>query len=548
MAARTRLAATWMLAAGLLAGGLSPAGGAVLPGFRDDLVTSVGGPTALAFTPDGRLLITTQGGTVRVLQNGVLLATPALTFSASQICSNGERGLLGVAVDPAFASNNRIYLFYTFNRFNSCSTNTATEPVNRVSRFTLPAGNVINPATELVLVDEMPSPNSNHNAGDLHFGKDGNLYISIGDGGSDHAGGGSGGTNDAARDEHVLTGKILRITPDGNIPADNPFQGAGTDRCNVTGQTTPGNRCQETFAWGLRNPFRMGFDGNAAGTRFFINDVGQGMWEEIDLGQSGVDYGWNCREGAHNNPSIPACTPTPPGMVDPIFEYVRSTQIPGTTSPTNCQCVSGGAFVPDGLWPGFDGAYLFGDCVCGEIFRLDESGGVFSAGDFGSGLGTVVHLTFGPYGATQALYYTTFAGGGQVRRIVGPIGPLDYHTLPPCRLVDTRNPNGPFGGPALAGGVTRTFGVTGNCGVPATALAVAVNLTAVSPTGSGHLTGFPGGSTPPTASSLNFTVGQTRANNAALQLGAAGDLAIFCGIPPGGGGVNVLVDVVGWFE
>ncbi|MFP5285348.1 MAG: PQQ-dependent sugar dehydrogenase, partial [Thermoanaerobaculia bacterium] len=290
--------------------------------------------------------------------------------------------------------------------------------VNRVSRFTLPDGNVIDPATELVLVDNMPSPAGNHNAGDLHFGRDGYLYISIGDGGCDYAGGGCAGATDAARDQHVLTGKILRIAKDGNIPPDNPFQGAGTARCNVTGQTTAGNKCRETFAWGLRNPFRFAMDPNAAGTRFFINDVGQGRWEEIDEGTAGADYGWNLCEGAHNNTSDAACSNAPPGHVGPVYEYRHDQAIPGTTSPTNCNSITGGAFVPNGAWPGFDGSYLFGDFVCGEIFKLTFSGGSWSASDFGQGLGGVTTMIFGPHGnGGQTLYYTTYANGGQVRKI-----------------------------------------------------------------------------------------------------------------------------------
>ncbi|MBA2490711.1 MAG: PQQ-dependent sugar dehydrogenase [Gammaproteobacteria bacterium] len=92
-------------------------------------------------------------------------------------------------------------------------------------------------------------------------------------------------------------GKILRITRDGGIPPNNPFMGANSARCALTGRTTAGKHCQETFATGLRNPFRMAFDPNAASTRFFINDVGQITWEEINLGQAGADYGWNLREG-----------------------------------------------------------------------------------------------------------------------------------------------------------------------------------------------------------------------------------------------------------
>ena len=399
----------------MLAGWAGTGRAAVVPaGFSDVKVFDLASPTALAFTPDGRMLVTTQTGTLRVWNGSSLLATPALTFPASSICTNSERGLLGVAVDPDFAVNRRIYLFYTAEKAGGAC-------VNRVSRFTFfaTAGqeNQVDPASELVLVDNMPSPAGNHNAGDVHFGKDGYLYISIGDGGCDYAGDtGCAGSNDAARDQHVLTGKLLRITRDGGIPPTNPFQGAGTARCNVTGMTTPGNKCQETFAWGLRNPFRFAMDPNAAGTRFFINDVGQNAWEEIDEGQAGADYGWNCREGAHTNNTSGPCNPTPAGMVDPIFEYRHGT--PGPAGINDCNSITGGAFVPNGIWPGFDGTYLFSDFVCGAIFKLTQSG-TWSASSFATLLGgsSAVHLTFGPWGNGQALYYTTYADGGDVRRI-----------------------------------------------------------------------------------------------------------------------------------
>jgi glucose/arabinose dehydrogenase len=392
-----------------------PARAAVPTGFSDTQVATLGSPTAIAFTPDGRMLITQQSGSLRVW-NGSLVATPALTIPAASICSNSERGLLGVAVDPDFAANRRVYLFYTFEKSNgSC--------VNRVSRFTFSATpgqeNQIDPTSELVLLDNMLSTAGNHNGGDVHIGKDGYLYVSLGDGGCDYANNsGCAGQNDAARDQHVLTGKILRITLDGNIPQTNPFQGAGTARCHPSGSTTAGNKCQETFAWGLRNPFRFAMDPNAAGTRFFINDVGQGAWEEIDLGQAGADYGWNCREGAHTNNTSGPCNPTPAGMVDPFFEYSHGGVVPGT-SRSGCGSITGGAFVPNGLWPGYDNSYLFGDFVCGHIFKLTGSGASWTAADFATGLGgsSAVHLTFGPWGNGEALYYTTYAGGGQVRRV-----------------------------------------------------------------------------------------------------------------------------------
>ncbi|HEV2785858.1 MAG TPA: PQQ-dependent sugar dehydrogenase, partial [Solirubrobacteraceae bacterium] len=344
--------------AAALAVPVAPARAATLPlGFSDEPVAALGAPTALAFTPDGRMLVATQPGALRVhTSTGGLLATPALNL-ASKVCANSERGLLGVAVDPAFAVNGFVYLYYTFNKFNNaCPTNSSTAPVNRVARFVLPDSNVIDPRSETVLIDNIPSPAGNHNAGDVQFGKDGNVYVSVGDGGCDYAAdSGCAGSNDAARDEHVLIGKILRITPSGAIPAGNPFTGPGTARCSASGATTAGMRCQETFAWGLRNPFRIAFDPTAAGTRFHINDVGQNAWEEIDLGAAGADYGWNVREGHCATGSATICGAPPAGTTNPIFDYGRAD---------GCGSITGGAFVPAANWPGsYTGTYLFGDYV-----------------------------------------------------------------------------------------------------------------------------------------------------------------------------------------
>ncbi|MCP9495345.1 MAG: PQQ-dependent sugar dehydrogenase [Pyrinomonadaceae bacterium MAG19_C2-C3] len=386
--------------------------------YEDSLVTGVIAPTALAFTPDGRLLITTQGGQVRVFQNNALLATPALNLNA-RLCANSERGLLGVAVDPNFTQNRFVYFYYTFNKNNQCPTGQPTNPnnpVNRVARFVLNDDNTINLTSEMVLIDNIHSPAGNHNGGDLHFGKDGLLYISVGDGGADYAGdSGGAGANDAARDRHVLLGKILRVTRDGDIPADNPYRGADSGRCNVTGSTTAGNWCQETFASGLRNPFRIAFDPNAAATRFFINDVGQNVWEEIDEGARGADYGWNLREGHCANGSTTNCG-TVAGLVNPVFDYPRVGSCGADGVCGNS--ITGGAFVPAGVWSqDFDGAYLFSDFVAGKIFKLTRnSNGTYTGSTFVSGLGNSSAVTL-IFGADGNLYYTTYAGGGQVRRI-----------------------------------------------------------------------------------------------------------------------------------
>lgn len=391
----------------------APASAAVPPDFEDTLVTKVSGPTALAFTPDRRMLITSHFGELRVYKNGALLPAPAIDLGP-RICSDKERGLLGVAVDPAYSdpTNHYIYLYYTFKKFGGCEYSSSQSPVNRVSRFKLSDSSIVDPASEEVLIDNIPSPDGIHNAGDLQFGKDGNLYVSIGDGGCDYQGNsGCGSQNDASRDPHVLLGKILRVTPSGGIPAANPFQGPGTARCNLAGRTDPGKKCQETFVSGLRNPFRIALDPNAAGPRLFINDVGQSTWEEIDLGQAGADYGWNVREGHCARGSSTDCGSPPAGMTNPIYDYNHDT---------GCTAVTGGAFVPNGTWPSqYDGAYLYGDFTCGKIFALKPVGGGFTATEFVTGLGdlSAVVMAFGPHGSGRALYYTTYNLGGQIRRV-----------------------------------------------------------------------------------------------------------------------------------
>jgi glucose/arabinose dehydrogenase/chitodextrinase len=378
---------------------------ATLPaGFEDQLVASVNQPTGLAFTPDGRLLITEKPGRLRVFTNS-LQSTAALDLS-SKVCQESERGLLSVAVDFEFSQNNYIYVFYTYNKPGSNCGNTA---VNRVSRFVLGSNNQVNPSSEVVLLDNISSFAGNHNGGDLGFGKDGYLYVSVGDAGCDYAGNsGCAGDNDAAKDTFTLLGKILRITREGDIPPGNPFTGSDSARCK-TGNTSAGKICQETYATGLRNPFRIAFDPNSSTTKFHINDVGQNVWEEVNLGQAGANYGWNTREGNCPNGSSSGCG-TVSGLANPIYAYQHN----------GCNSITGGAFIPNGFWPpDYDNGYLFSDYVCGKIFLLKKSGSSYTATDFVTGLGgsSAVHLTFGPNGSGRSLYYTTFSGGGQVRRI-----------------------------------------------------------------------------------------------------------------------------------
>jgi glucose/arabinose dehydrogenase len=238
----------------------------LLDQFEDTLVAKVANPTALAFTPDGRLLIATQSGQLRVHQNGALRSTPALNLGP-RLCTNGERGLLGLAVDPDFATTGYVYLFYTFDKdgTGTCARSLKGTAVNRVSRFTM-SGNSASLSSERILINNIPAPFGNHHSGDLQMGKDGLLHISVGDGGCDYRGDSAcGGENDAARDQHTLLGKVLRVTRLALYPEATPFR--CQQRTLQHGNVSPGKVCQETYASGCANPFRLAFDPNASSTK-----------------------------------------------------------------------------------------------------------------------------------------------------------------------------------------------------------------------------------------------------------------------------------------
>jgi glucose/arabinose dehydrogenase len=382
-------------------------------GFDDRNVANVGGVMDITFTPDGRMLVLRRAGLLNIRrEDGILVKGTALDLR-SKVCSTLDRGLQSIAVDPSFGTNHYIYIYYTSNKNGNCSDNTYPNgPVNRLSRFVLADNNTVDPLSEAVLIDNIPSMNF-HQGGDTGFGKDGYLYVTVGDGDCDYAGdSGCGNLNDVARDTNTLLGKVLRLTaPDGGIPPDNPYTGSNSARCNLTSDTDAGKFCQETYASGLRNPWRFAFDPNATGTRFFINDVGEGTWEEIDIGQSGADYGWNVREGPCANGSRTDCGPPPPNMTNPIYYYGHEA---------GCGAITGGAFVPPGVWRREDaGAYLYADYNCGKIFELVPSaGGDLTASEILSGMGpsSISDMTFGPYLGGQALYYSSW-GSHEIRRL-----------------------------------------------------------------------------------------------------------------------------------
>ncbi|MEQ1933928.1 MAG: PQQ-dependent sugar dehydrogenase [Fimbriimonadaceae bacterium] len=322
-------------------------------------------PTACAFAPDGRLFVCRQSGQIRVFKNGALLAAPFMTVACS---SNSERGVLGFAFDPNFASNQFVYVYYTTS---ASSLNPPPTPKNRVSRF-VATGDLVMPGSETILLDLIPSDAGNHNGGCIRFGLDGKLYISTGDGGS---------TPSNSQNLNNLAGKILRINSNGTVPSDNPFFNQAPKR-------------PEIWCYGLRNPFRFSF---RPGTNVpYIADVGQNTWEEINVGVPGGNFGWPNSEGPTSNPAY----------VTPMHWYNHNG---GDAS------ITGGVFANSPQMPSaFAGRYIYGDYVLSILGYVDVNGNNqrLGSGSFGTANGPV-DFTMGPDGA---LYYVSI-NLGSVRRI-----------------------------------------------------------------------------------------------------------------------------------
>lgn len=212
--------------------------------------------------------------------------------------------------------------------------------------------------------------------------------------------------------------------------------------------------------------------------------------------------------------------------------------------PIGGRSVIGGVFVTGNVYPGFlQGKYVFGDYVGNWIRYLD-----FASNDTLSGtLQNLASSVEGPVsfgtGPDGYLYYTAI-NAGRIYRI-NPPG-RSFYTITPCRAVDTRNPAGPFGGPALSAGASRTFAIAGRCGIPATANSVSANVTVTQPASGGFVVTFPGGSFPPLTSLIDFGPNQTRANSAILTLNGSGDVSV--GATLGSGSAHVLIDVNGYFQ
>lgn len=502
-------------------------------GFTDSLIAAFEEPTSIGRLPDGRTLIAAKAGTLWVIgADGVKQSTPAIALADA--CTNSERGLLGVTADPGFATNSRVYLYATRTVSGVCQ--------NRVARYTL-SGSPAMLTGETVLLDKIPSPAGNHNGGDLKFGNDGLLYVTVGDGGcAAFDGTKCAANNPAAQRTNIVSGKILRITADGAIPPGNMFT-SGAVRCQTTGQNLGGEPCAEIYAMGLRNPFRMVPDLQISGTRFLINDVGQDTQEEVDNLVGGGNYGWNQWEGSCLTGQRKPCDNgiSHAGFIDPLYSYNHYNRPSG-----ECGAITAGVLPPAG-WTGKAGrTYLYADLLCGTIFEVADLGGANVVTDFATDTGPVIDMQMVQEPGGWAMYYATFANGGEVRRMrpSGAMtlpGPGRLVPITPTRVLDTRGDIGTSVGKPKADSTT-TFHLP-EAVVPSGATAVAVNVTGVSPAAAGFVTVWPSWVTRPITSNLNFAyAGEMAANAMVMPVRAGGDINLYTY-----SSAHLIVDVTGYW-
>jgi glucose/arabinose dehydrogenase len=366
------------------------------PGFYETQITQdIKFGTALEIAPDGKLFVLEQLGTVQVYEGHGPARWRQVSpnrnfFSGSPLAVNtsggGERGLLGIAFDPHYSQNRFVYFYYT--------TGTASVGIhNRVSRFIAnEAGNQVVAQSEAVLMDFEPG-GAFHNGGAIQFGPDGFLYVGVGDGGY------------ASNGQSIETrlGKILRLNPDPNdpIPNDNPSSIEG-----IAG--SPSGVNQAIWAAGLRNPFRFTFKPGTS--LMYINDVGEFLWEEVNIGSPGANYGWGLTEGPFD-PTLFVHFTHPIVYYHHGHDQLSVPPLPGFTGAA----VVGGAFYDPqtSTFPGeCIGNYFFAD-LTGWIKRYDPA--TKSMHDFAFGAGMPVDMRVADDGSL--FYLRGVVAAGHVVRV-----------------------------------------------------------------------------------------------------------------------------------
>ncbi len=299
-------------------------------------------PVELTNAGDGtqRLFVVQQGGQIRLIKGGVIQPTPFLNLG-TLTSGGGERGLLGVAFHPQYATNRQFFINYT----------RASDGATVIARYTASTGNpdIADPVSATILLT-IPQPYANHNGGALKFGPDGFLYIGMGDGGSGND------PEGRAQDKTTLLGKILRIDVNQGspyaIPPGNPYP-------------TGVGGLPEIFAVGVRNPWRMSFDRGTGD--FWFGDVGQGAVEEIDRlaagTGAGANFGWRMLEGNVCTGLSGPFTCTDPTLTAPAITYTHSV---------GCS-VTGGYVYRGAAIPSLVGQYVYGDFCSGRIWAAQRN-------------------------------------------------------------------------------------------------------------------------------------------------------------------------------
>jgi glucose/arabinose dehydrogenase len=398
---RVQLAALLLLAPFLVGHGVEPSTPA---GYDEEIVAhDLTSPTAVAVLPDGRVVVTQKSGEVILCQNGT---QKTMTTIPVANCAIQEVGLLGIAVDPEFATNGFLYL--TRVKAAGADWCDATNRVTEVLRVTMSV-NSIDLDSLTVLLTGIRTDFGVHVGGVVRVGPDGNLYIGTGDAGAGESSPEPGAAkNPYAQDLGSLEGKILRIARDGTIPADNPFVGIDGAR-------------PEIFALGFRNVWRSGFD--PVGGKFWAIDVGNSTMEEINRIQPGGNYSWPHAEGTLPEGGIL------PGEIAPAFTYMHGHGVGSYGSAITCIGIAPEVYGPLG------GQLFFGDLIGNTIYRapLDATrdGIAETPVPFVTGAQGPVDIVFGPVsaGSAQVAMYYVAINAGEVRRVSGPIAFKDKAVL-----------------------------------------------------------------------------------------------------------------------
>jgi glucose/arabinose dehydrogenase len=381
------LVAAAMIAMPALAADELSSAGSPSPAETFDLdptfVSGVSELTDFRWLPDDRMVLIAKNGAVwvRPAAGGAVVA--AGSFAVDQ---NSEKGLLGVAVDPQFATNSRLYFYY------SAASGTSADK-HRVVVRTLGAGGLL-AAGETVLLDHLRGP-ANHDGGALDIGPDGRLYVGVGDTGCNSGAPPGTVTNyygtclvDHPTNNGGGNGKILRIGLDGSIPADNPLVGAtNVTACGATcgSAIDPGmlgSPRTDIWAWGFRNPFRIWADPQTG--RLWVGDVGEISYEEITVAVAGRHHGWPWREADRGFPvskchdvrvgTGPADTPIfDQDCVDPVYRC-RHDSVNDPAVDGGCTAITGGQIVDSCDWPPeFQGRYFFADSSQDSVWTVQPN-------------------------------------------------------------------------------------------------------------------------------------------------------------------------------